>query len=151
MLAWTKHGDVVNFSLHWSMTNLGNIEIYFSNLNGLLARSLTTANQWKIERKNGRQTIAFFNKIHDISWVKRDIDGNAFRDVYTKMFRQLNIRILCFYKKRKTVASWSCSGFSHHIFDHEIRRKFRLEYSLFLLFTSRTPSFPPCTTMRAFY
>jgi len=33
--------------------------------------SLTTANQWKIERKNGTQTIAFSNKVHNEILVKR--------------------------------------------------------------------------------
>ena len=150
MLAWTKHGDVVQFFTplihdesrqHWDL---------FLKTQWFV-RSLTTANQSKIERKNGRQTIAFFNKIHDVfqsnarywqQYISRCLRENVPSIKYKKSL---------FLQEKKTVASWSCSGFSHHIFDHEIRRKFRLEYSLFLLFASRTPSFLPCTTMRAFY
>jgi len=84
---------------HWSTTNLDNIEIYFSKLNGLLAHYREPMEN----REEKRYANDYFFQ-QSTQWnfnQTRDIDGNAFRDVYARMFRQLNIRILCFYKKRK--------------------------------------------------
>lgn len=64
-----------------------------------MVRSLARSHQRKIERKNGRQMIAFSNEVRDVSPSYRDMTATRFT-MHARTFRQLNIRI-CFRERRK--------------------------------------------------
>lgn len=150
MLAWTKHSDVVQFFTPLVHNESRQHRDLFLKTQWF-ARSLASANQWKIERKNGRQTIAFSNKVHDVS----PSNVRHWRQCVSRCVREnvpsIKYRIL-FSRERKTVAKlrsqWFFASYPRSWDTEKI--SFRI-FSLLALRKCRTPSFLPCTTTRAFY